>query len=400
VSSGPLAWLRQAALITGLNLRSLPQRAGASAAAMLGVAGVVAVLVAVLSIGEGFRRTLATNGDDATVIVFRGGTDTEMNSVLTLEETRIIKSALGIEQRDGQAVASAELFVTVDLPKITTGTDANVPLRGVQPTGISVRRDFRMVEGRPFALGQNEIIAGASAAKQFAGLFVGNTLKLGGNQWKVVGIFETGGTVSESELWADAAVLQPAYRRGNSFQSVYARLTRPEAFEDFKAALATDPRLDIQVLRERVYYEQQSLFLTTLITTLGTLIAILMGIGAVFGALNTMYTAVAARSREIATLRAVGFGGSAVVVSVLTEATLLALIGGVAGGLVAYVGFNGYQTSTMNWQSFSQVSFAFAVTPRLLVLGIVYSLLMGLVGGMFPAIRAARLPVATALRQL
>ena len=248
--------------------------------------------------------------------------------------------------------------------------------------------------------GTNEIIVGRSAHGQFAGLDVGQQVKWGQNRWTVVGIFDANGSVAESEIWCDARVLQPAYRRGNSFQSVHARLESPESFDRFKDALTTDPRLNVSVKREADYYSEQSTVLRRLVTTLGYLIATLMGIGAVFGAINTMYSAVATRTREIATLRALGFGRIAVLTSVMAESVVLSLVGGVIGGLLAWVGFDGYRTATMNWQSFSQVAFAFAVTPALLVQGVLYATLMGLIGGIFPAIRAARLPIVTALREL
>jgi putative ABC transport system permease protein len=323
-----------------------------------------------------------------------------MNSVLGLDETRIIADAPGVRRADGAALASAELFVVVDLPKRGVGTEANVPLRGVQPQAFAVHDRVKIVQGRRFETGRNEIIVGSGAERQFVGLEVGRTLKWGENEWTVVGVFEAGGTIAESELWCDVAVLQPAYRRGESFQSVYVRLDSPEGFQAFKDALTTDPRLDVRVVRESEYWAEQSTALRGIVQSLGTLIAGLMGVGAVFGALNTMYSSVAARRREIATLRAVGFGGVPVVASVLVEAVLLGLAGGVLGGSLAYLAFNGYQTSTINWQSFSQVAFSFAVTPALVVQGIVYSIVMGLVGGIFPAVRAARLPIATALREL
>jgi putative ABC transport system permease protein len=330
----------------------------------------------------------------------RSGADTEMSSILSLDEARIVADAPGVARNPGGALASAELFVIVDLPKRTTGTDANVPLRGVQASAFAVRPDVRISSGRRFQSGRNEIIAGRAAAQQFAGLELGNTLRWGQNTWTVVGIFEANGSVYESELWCDVGVLQPAYRRGNSFQSIFAKLTSADAFDGFKDALTTDPRVNVQVQRETAYYAEQSVTISRLIRTLGTIVAALMGIGAVFGALNTMYNAVATRTREIATLRAIGFGAVPVVISVLAESLVLALVGGLIGGGLAYAVFNGYQTATMNWQSFSQVAFAFAVTPELLARGIFYSVVMGLIGGMFPAVRAARLSVATALREL
>ncbi len=396
----PLAVIHQAGVVALLNLRTLRERRGASLAAMVGVAGVVATFVAVLSIAAGFRAVMTTTGLPDRAIVLRGGSNAEMYSVLSRDEVRIIAGGPGVARGPDGPLASSELFVIVDLPKRSTGTVANVPLRGVQQAAFAVRDEVRIVEGRGFENGKNEIIVGSGAAKQFAGLELGSRLRWGENAWTVVGIFDAGGRVADSELWCDVAVLQPAYRRGSSFESVYVRLESPEAFTAFKAFLTADPRLDVQVLRESEYFEEQSRLLTGIITGLGSLVAGLMGIGAVFGALNTMYSAVAARTREIATLRALGFGGGAVVASVLAESLLLALVGGVLGGAASYVAFNGYQTSTINWQSFSQVAFAFAITPRLMAQGIAYALLMGLVGGLFPAIRAARIPVARALREL
>lgn len=392
-------WLAQLVVMTELNLRTLKERLAASLVAMVGVAGVVGVFVAVLSMAAGFEKTMATTGSPETVIVMRGGTDAEMMSVLSREETRVILEGPGIARAPDGPAGSAEAYMIADFPKRTTGTEANVPLRGVHASAFAVRRKFDIVAGRRFEFGRAELIAGQGAAREFAGLEVGSKVHLGAGDWTVVGIFSTGGTVAESELWCDAEVLIPAFRR-TSFQSVYARLNSPDDFDKFKTALTTDPRLNVMVERETEFYLEQSRLLRQVVTGLGNLVAGLMGIGAVFGALNTMYSAVSARTREIATLRALGFGGSPVAVSVLLESLLLALAGGALGGAAAYFGFNGFTTSTINWQSFTQVAFAFAVTPKLLLQGLVYSLLMGLIGGLFPAIRAARLPVAAALREL
>ncbi len=251
-----------------------------------------------------------------------------------------------------------------------------------------------------FTPGTNEIVVGRSASRQFQGLSIGTSVRWGESSWQVVGIFDAGGSVAESEIWCDAKVLQPAYRRGNSYQSVIARLESVDSFQTFKDALTTNPRLQVTVIREPDYYAQQSQVMQTIIRTIGFGIAGLMGLGAIFGAINTMYSAVANRTREIATLRALGFGSSPVVVSVMVEAVLLSLVGGLLGGFLAWLGFDGYQTATMNFQSFSQVAFAFKVSPSLLARGMIFALIMGLLGGLFPAIRAARMPVVTALRQL
>ncbi len=395
----PTVWIEQVLLVTWTNLRSLRGRLGSAATAVVGVAGVVSVFVAVLSIAQGFRATMEGTGAPDRALVMRSGANAEMSSSLSRDAVRIIENAPGIRRVGGKPAVSAELFVVVDVPKRTTGTQANVPLRGVQPGAFLVRDNVKIVEGRRFSPGRKEVIVGTGAAAEFAGLAVGNTLQWGQNEWTVVGRFDAGGTVADSEIWCDVGVLQPAYRRGSTFQAVYARLVSPEAFDRFKAALTSDPRLDVGVVRENEYYADQSRALIEFITIAGTLIAVLMGVGAAFGALNTMYTAVAARTREIATLRALGFRPGPVVLSVLAESLALALVGGLVGGILAYLFFNGYQVATLNWQSFSQVAFAFRVTPRLLGQGMVYAVVIGLVGGLFPAIRAARLPVARALRE-
>ncbi|HET7625502.1 MAG TPA: ABC transporter permease [Verrucomicrobiae bacterium] len=379
---------------------SIPQRRGAVAATVIGIAGVVAVLVGVLSIAAGFKQAMTVSGSPDAAIVLRSGADSEMVSGFTREQTQLIADAPGVARTASGPLASAELFVIINIPKRTTGTDANVPLRGVEPAALQVRDHLKITEGRMFEWGKNEVIVGRGAAMEFAGLNVGSKIKVGRYEWPVVGIFTANGGVSESEIWTDAKVLQDAYNRGDSFQSVYARLNSPGAFQEFKDALTSNPQLNVKVSRQSEYYAEQSETITRLITTLGVLIAALMAIGAVFGALNTMYSAVSARTREIATLRALGFGRGAVIVSLMIESLALAVIGGIIGGGLAYLAFNNFHTSTMNWQSFSQVTFAFKVTPALLTRGILWSAAIGLIGGLFPAIRAARLPIAAALREL
>lgn len=392
-------WLSQIFVVTALNLKSIGQRLGSSAVAVLGFAGVVAVFVAVLSIAEGFQKVMEVKGEGEVALVMRGGSDSEMSSGLSLEEAKIVKDAPGVLQGPRGKVASAELFVIVDVPKRGTGSPANVPLRGVEPMAFEVRGDVEIIEGRNFEPGRNEVIAGAGAAAQFEGLEVGNRMRWGENDWEVVGIFVSDGSIWESEIWADAKVVQPAYRRGNSFQSVYARLESPDRFQGFKDSLTADPRVEVDVQPMESYFAAQSRFLRQLIEVLGNLIALLMAVGATFGALNTMYTAVSARSKEIATLRALGFQSSPVVISVMVESMLLAVIGGLLGGGLAYLVVNGYQTATINWQTFSQVAFSLQVTPGLLVSGAIYALFMGFFGGIFPAVHAARQPVAVALRR-
>lgn len=393
-------WIRQTLAVALLSIRTIPQRLSSSIVAVVGIAGVVIVFVAVLSIGEGFKAAMTAAGSPDRVIVLRGGADSEMSSGLSGDAVDIIKQAPGLARDGNRAIASAELFVLVDLNKRSQGTPANVPLRGVEPMVMQLRNEVKILDGRMFRFGTNEAIVGRAAGRQFAGVDVGSVYKSGGLTLNIVGTFEGKGSVSETEIWCDTRLLQGVYRRGNSYQSVLARLDSPASFNTFKDWLTSNPQLNVQVRRETDYYAAQSTTMTSLIRGIGYAIASLMGIGAVFGAILTMYTAVASRTREIATLRALGFNTTSVLVSVLAESIALAALGGLAGGLLAYVAFNGYQASTMNFQTFSQVAFAFAVTPALLGQGLAYSLIMGFVGGLFPALRAARLPIPTALREL
>jgi putative ABC transport system permease protein len=392
-------WISQVAAVTRFSLQTIPQRLGSAGSALFGIAGVVAVMVGVLSIAEGFLQAMMQTGSPANAIVLRSGSDSEMTSGLSREETKIISDAPGVARSDGTALASAELFVVINLPKRNTGTDANVPLRGVEPAAFQVREEVQVVAGRRFQSGRNEIMVGTGAAQELAGLEVGQRIQVGTLSWEVVGLFSAQGGLAESEIWTDAGVLQPAYRRGDTYQAVYVKLTSAEAFQAFKDALTTDPRLNVKVMRQTEYYAEQSQLVYKIITGLGTLVALLMGVGAIFGALNTMYSSVSARTHEIATLRALGFRGPPLVLSVLLESLLLAFIGGAVGAGLAYLAFDGFRAATLNWQTFSQVTFAFAVTPRLLVQGVIYSAVIGTIGGFFPALRAARIPVATALRE-
>ena len=392
--------LLQIVTVTALNLSNLRHRVAPSLVAIVGFAGVVMVFVGVLSIGRGFAAALEGAGRDDLAVVLRAGSTSEMVSGLGYDDTRVIADAPGVARDAAGALASPELFVLVDVEKRSTGQSANVPFRGVTPRVFDVREKIRIVEGRTFSPGVNEVIVGRRAVAEFEGLELGGTMQSGRVSWDIVGVFEADGSALESEVWTDSRVLQDAYNRGSSYQVVYAKLESADSFDEFEAAITGDARLNVETKRETDHLASQSQVMTTFITVAGTFIAVLMGIGAVFGAVNTMYTAVAARSREIATLRALGFGRTAVLVSVLVEGVVLGVFGGIFGGLIAYVAFNGYQASTLNFQSFSQVAFQFAVTPDLLVAGAIGALAMGLIGGILPGIRAARLPIAKALREL
>jgi putative ABC transport system permease protein len=392
--------LHQIAAITLLNLRTLPQRLGPSLVVVVGIAGVVAVLVSVLAMSEGFRHTLASTGRPDRVILLRAGSDAELSSGVARETATLLGTLPGIARDPaGRPLASAELVVMVDLPRHGESEPNNVPFRGVQPAAFDVRDEVRIVEGRRFQRGVREVIVGRKAARQFAGLDVGARIEFRDSDWTVVGHFATGGDVHESEIWSDAEVTMSAFRR-SGYQSVTTRLADGTAagLRAFRDSVSSDPRFSIAVLREPEYYAKQATVLSGLINVLGYTVSGFMAIGATFGALNCMYSAIASRQVEIATLRAIGFGGLPVVVSVMIEALILATLGGAVGGALAYVYCDGVSLSTLNFNTFSQVAFDFRVTPGLLVKGFGWALVIGLAGGLLPAVRAARLPVTEALR--
>lgn len=392
--------ITQIFIITLMNLRNLPQRIGTSSVAVFGVACVVGVFIGVLSMASGFQRTMVSAGADDVLVLMRAGASSEMSSGMGYEHTQLIANLPGIARLDGKPISSPELFVIVDIPMRTKDANANAPLRGVEAMAFEVRKSFKIVEGRNFEPGKNELIVGRAAQKQFANLQVGSIVVFGKTEWTVVGAFEAGGGLAESELWCDAKILQNTYRRGNSYQIVRAKLADKNAIETVKAAVAADPKFNLDIKRESDYLAEQSEPLSNFIKAVGYPLAMLMALGAIFGAVNTMYTSVSSRTREIATLRALGFGATPVAISTLVESLVLAIIGGIIGAIVVYVIFNGYTVSTLNFASFSQVVFDFAVTPDLLVQGVIFAAIIGLIGGFFPAIRAAKLPVATALREI
>jgi putative ABC transport system permease protein len=395
-------WLKQTIAVMSVNLRTIPSRLGSSAVAIIGIAGVVIVFVSVLSIAAGFSAAMTGSGSRDRALILRTGADTELTSAIEGPQIRIIKEAPGVRKEGDGASASAELYVIIDLPrKATPDSPANVPMRGIEPLGLKVREEVSLIEGRPLRFGTNEVIVGKGAQGQFVGLNVGDTVVSGQNRWVVVGVFVANGGLAETEIWCDVQTLQSVYRRVNSFNSVLMNLESSDSFDQLHSWLESNPQTkDVTVRRESEYYASQGETMARLINTLGFGVATLMAVGAVFGAILTMYTAVASRSREIATLRALGFNSLAVVVSVLVESLVLGAIGGTIGAIGAYLAFDGFQTSTMNFQSFSQVAFAFRVTPQLFATGLAYALAIGLIGGLLPAIRAARLPISRALREL
>ena len=382
------------------NLRSVKERWTSAIVAVLGIAGTVGVFIAVLSLARGFKATLVSSGSYDNAIVRRAGSTSEIDSNVPLDQVKILQDAPGVARAGGQALVSPEVVVIAPFPLVSTGTDANVQVRGISPKALEIRSKIKLAEGRMIQPGLYELMIGRNVSHTYAGLTLGSSIKFGGANWQVVGVFDAGGSAFDSELWCDAKLLKQAYHRPEEFfNSVTVHLTSPEALQQFKDSISADPRMSVDIMREIEYYEKQSTLLSTMIKWLGSIVAGIMGIGAIFGALNTMYSAVAERSREIATLRALGFGSGSVVFSFMIEALLISLVGGLLGA-IAVLPLNGLTTGAMNWQTFSHLAFAFSITPSLLGLGIIFALLMGVVGGFFPAMRAARRPVAAALRAM
>jgi putative ABC transport system permease protein len=390
--------LTQTIAITSLNLKSIPERWGPSLVIVVGLAGVVAVFTALLAMALGFESTLKAAGRTDVAMVLRGGSDAELNSGLARDQTILISQAPGVSKDDdGQPLAAAEMIVIAELiRKDDVKNGANITVRGVGPKSVKLRPQLKIAEGRMFETGKRELIVGRGVTRQFDGARVGQTLRMRGSDWTVVGIFESG-DANESELWCDVEVAQTTFTR-QGFSSVRAVLDTPQAFTTFKDALSADPRLSVDVQTEQDYYSSQTKQFRQQIGFLAGVVTFIMALGAIFAALNTMYAAVAARGKEIATLRAIGFGGGSVLISVMIEALVLALIGGALGATIAYLLFNNFSVSTLG-QNFTQVVFAFKVTPALVVRGLIIAVVIGMIGGFLPALRAARLPVTTALRE-
>ncbi len=383
------------------NFRSLRVRWASTLVAILGIAGTVGVFVAMLSLAHGFHATLVASGSPGNALVMRAGSTSEMMGGITLDSIRIVQDKPGVAHTPaGAPLVTQEVVGVIPIPLIRTGTDTNVQVRGVSANVLQIRKFVQLAQGRMFTPGLDEVVVGKNALQTYRGLALGDTLHFGGVRWKVVGIFNAGGSAFDSEIWCDARILSQVLQRPpDIFQSATVHLTSPAAFQRFKDAITSDPRLNLEVEREVDYYANQSSTMTRLITVLGGLVALIMAVGAVFGALNTMMAAISERGREIATLRALGFSSWNVVLSFLFESLLIAFIAGLLGCL-AVLPLNGWTTSTMNMQSFSNVAFAFQITFGLLSLGVAFALVMGVLGGLLPAVRAARRPVALALREL
>ena len=388
--------LKQILAVTTMGLRSIPQRLGQSLVIVVGIAGVVAVFTALLAMGAGFQSTLQATGRADVALVMRGGSQAELNSGLSRDQGTLIKQAPGIRQdSDGRPIASAEMVVIAELLKTGEKTGSNITVRGVEPSAFALRPQLKIVEGRRFSSGLRELIVGRGVTRQFVGAGLGETLRMRGSNWTVVGVFESA-DANESEFWADVEVTQSTFNR-QGYSAVRAQLEDGVALTALKDHLTADPRLNVDVESEQQYYSGQTKQFRQTIGALAGVVTFIMALGATFAALNTMYAAVGTRAREIATLRAIGFGGGPVVVSVMLESLILALLGGLVGALLAYLLFNNMAVSTLG-ANFTQIVFNFAVTPELVRNGLIIAIAIGMIGGFLPALRAARQPVTTALR--
>ncbi len=388
---------RQVVAVTTINLMSISQRRWLSLSTIIAIALVVVVLLAFLAMANGFQRTIAGSGADDIAIVLRAGSQAEINSTVSRDQVRLIEDGPGIARGpNGKPLVSPELYLVVDGLKRTTQTKANLPLRGIGEQGATLRKGVTIAQGRMFAPGSNEIVVGKALLREFDGFDLGSSVSFGTTRWTVVGVFDAGGSVFELEIWADLPVVQSLFNRNNVFQTIRARLTGPASVAELKAYSDNDPRLKLDVKSEAAYFAEQASETSDLIQKLGWPLAIAMAFGALAGALNTMYSSVAARATEIATLRAIGFGGFPAFVGTLVESLLLATIGGLVGAAATWLIFDGITASTLGG-NFTQVVFDFKLSPLLIGEGVALALIVGLIGGLFPALRAARLPIVTGL---
>lgn len=394
-----MSFVRQVLSITRMNLLSILERSGSSLVIIVGIAGSVAVMVSLLAMAEGLSSTISSTGEKDRVIILRDGSSSELSSGVAMTEIDTVSSAPGIKAFDGEPMIAGELFAIIDLKKKGAESTSNLPIRGVQPMSFKIRPEVQIIEGRNFTSGTAEIIVGKGANNQYEGLDIGDQIKVRDSFATVVGIFSSNGNVHESEIWADLAGAQGIFRRGASASSMILRLNSPDSFDEVGLFVESYPNLELKVQSERDFYESQSSG-AELIKVFGQVVGYIMAIGAVFAALNTMYSAVSSRLVEIGTLRALGFKGTTVLLALMIEALILAILGGLLGAAIAYILFNGYTVSTLAGASFSQTAFAFAVTAEVIQEGLVLALFVGFIGGVFPAWNAARRDITEALRSI
>ena len=394
-----MSFIRQVLSVTNMNLRSILERSGSSLVIIVGIAGSVAVMVSLLAMAEGLSSTISSTGEEDRVIILRDGSNSELSSGVAMTEIDTVSSSPGIKSMDGEPMIAGELFAIIDLKKKGAESTSNLPIRGVQPASFKIRPEVEIIEGRNFTTGTAEIIVGKGANNQYEGLELGDQIKVRDSFATVVGIFSSNGNVHESEIWADLAAAQGIFRRGASASSMILKLDSPDSFDEVGLIVESYPNLELKVQSESDFYENQSSG-ADLIKIFGQVVGYIMAIGAVFAALNTMYSAVSTRLVEIGTLRALGFKGTTVLLALMIEALLLAMIGGLLGAAIAYILFNGYTVSTLAGGSFSQTAFAFAVTADVVQQGLTLALFVGLIGGLFPAWNAARRDITEALRSI
>ncbi len=382
--------LNQIGAVTSLNVRSIPQRAAMSIATIIAVALCIAVLLFFLALGSGLNKTVEGSGSEDIAIILREGSGSELNSIVTRDQLNVVAQGPGIVQREGRPLTSAELLVIVDGVRRATGIKANMPFRGIGPEGLAVRPNVRITQGRMFQPGTNEIVVGAGLLREFAGFEFGHTIRLRGGTWQVVGVFESPGTVFESELWADVSVMQSLFNRGNTFQTMRVQLANPQAVATFNQWVAADPRLNqLTAVSERAFFAEQASSSSGQFMFIAWVLGVTMAIGALAGALNTMYSSVSARAAEIATLRIIGFSGYAAFFGTMVEAMVLSALGGILGVIIALIAFSGRETSTLG-AGFTQLVFKFEMNPAIVISAIVLALVIGFLGGLLPGIRAAR----------
>jgi|TARA_B100001093_G_scaffold222672_1_gene213433 putative ABC transport system permease protein len=395
-----MSWLNQIIAVTIMNLKTVLERSGSSLVVVIGIAGSVAVMVSLLAMANGLNSTIASTGDEGRAIILREGSDQELSSGISMQDIKIIENSPGIKDLEGEPMIAGEIFTIIDLKKKGTDETSNLPLRGVQDMSFAIRPEFKIIEGVNFQPGTGQVIVGKGAADQYQGLNVGNEIDIRNSKWKVVGIFSTEGDVHESEVWADLTYTQGAFRRGASASVAIVRLENQESLNELGIFVENDPRLKLKVERQSDFYNNQSSGASSVINAFGYTVAVIMAIGALFAALNTMYSAVSTRLVEIGTLRAIGFQGSSVLFALMLESMILALFGGLLGSGIAYLVFNGYTVSTLAGGSFSQTSFAFTVTADIVRQGLILALVVGTFGGILPAWKASRQDITEALRSI
>jgi len=387
------------ALPLSYNVRNVRVRWQVTLLAVGGIAMVVAVFAVLMSMSEGFKAALRSTGRTDNAMIVQRGSASELTSGVPIDDrNKIVVDERIARDSEGRPLASWEWVVIIGLPRLSDGMPSNITLRAVTPRAFEVRGGIEITEGRTFTPGLDEVIVGRKLLARIEGMEVGGTVKYQQKRFDIVGVFESQGGAFESEIWGDFDTFGAIFQRGAGSNSLVVRMRDPAAIPELDRWIRDQPQMQLQALEERQYYEEQAGSLATILRSLATFVAFVMGVGAVFGAMNTMYAIVAARTREIGTLRALGFSRRSILVSFLIESVLLSFVGGVLGCLLAFP-MNGFSTATGQTQSFSEIAFSFQITPEIVMIGLTFAVVMGFIGGLLPALRGARLPITTALRE-